>query len=404
MTSVTKLSDVQLHLLQKTPVQKYVLNVEDMKNFSNVVIKSNAIIDMELYNQDEQRLHGLDAQVLSTAFMMAQCLKQQRAIFDANTVFQMPLAVFFELWKIDFNKEDRKKGFVYRDISESASRLNGRKFVYPDVQKTKIVESGYFSYIKYDTAVIEFGFPTPILEHINLDKQYTWYFLENIIKLRVDSSSYKIPQYAIILYENIQKLKFKSRYTNDKVSVFEISSIDLKKLLGIEPEKYNRHIDFRVKVLDKVVEFIQQRVDMTIEIDNLSMGGRGVNGYRFTAYLTVKDLDFIAAISKSKQKSIMSIAQRLKFSAALASHTTFDSIYNKNKDKKQEFIARIEKELAINDKLVEFEPYLRAVGYKSKKFDAYIKSLDDAVKKSIDDQRESQAQDAVILKNGELPF
>lgn len=293
MTSVTKLSDVQVHLIQQTPVQKYVLNVDDMKNFSNVVIKSNAIIDMELYNKDEQRLHGLDAQVLSTAFMMAQCLKQQKAKFDANTVFQMPLSVFCEIWKIEFTKEERKKGFVYRDISDSASRLNGRKFVYPDVEKTKIVESGYFSYIKYDQAVIEFGFPTPILEHINLDKQYTWYFLENIIKLRVDSNSYKIPQYAIILYENIQKLKFKSRYTSDKVSVFEISSIDLKKLLGIDPDKYTRHIDFRIKVLDKVVEFIQERVRMTIEIENLAMGGRGVNGYRFTAYLTGRDLDFI---------------------------------------------------------------------------------------------------------------
>lgn len=390
MSNVTKLSDVQLHLLQQTPVKRYVLDIDDMKQFSSVVIKSNAIVQMELYGQDEHRLHGLDVQVLSTCFLMAQCLKQQKAIFDSNTVFEIPLDRFCELWQITFTTKEKQNGNIYRDVSESASRLNLRKFVYPDVSGSKMAESGYFSYIQYDKSVVEFGFPAPILEYINLDKQYTWYFLENIIKLREVSEAYKIAQYSIVLYENIQKLKFKSRFTSNKVSVLEISSVDLRKLLGIEPTSYKRHIDFRNKLLDKIVAFIHERVNMRIEIENLTMGGRGVNGYRFTAYMTDTDLDFIAAISRAKEASIMTVSQRMKFAPGLIAHTTFDSMYRLKGEKNPEFLKRLEKELADNDRVVEFEPYLRAVGFKSKKFDTYIAKLDEGVKKKIQERQSAQ--------------
>lgn len=100
----------------------------------------------------------------------------------------------------------------------------------------------------------------------------------------------------------------------------------------------------------------------------------------------------------------MTASQRMKFSASLIAHTTFESIYKDPNEKKQAFVARIEKELANNDKLVEFEPYLRAVGYKSKKFDAYIQNLDDAVKQKLDEQRQSQEKANATLKNVELPF
>lgn len=392
MNNVTKLSDVQLHLLQQTPVKRYVLDIDDMKQFSNVVIKSNAIVQMELYGQDEHRLHGLDVQVLSTCFLMAQCLKQQRAIFDSNTVFEIPLDKFCELWQIGFTTKEKQNGNIYRDVSESASRLNQRNFVYPDVAGSKMVESGYFSYIKYDKSVVQFGFPAPILEYVNLDKQYTWYFLENIIKLREVSEAYKIAQYAIILYENIQKLKFKSRFTSNKVSVLELSSVDLRKLLGIEPTSYKRHIDFRIKLLDKIVAFIHERVKMRIEIENLTMGGRGVNGYRFTAYMTDSDLDFIAAINRAKEPPIMTVSQRMKFAPGLMAHTTFDAMYRMKGEKNPEFLRRIEKELADNDRVVEFEPYLRAVGFKSKKFDTYIAKLDDEVKRKIQERQAEKSE------------
>lgn len=400
MSKVAKLSDLQLHLLQQTPVTKYTLDVDDMKQFSSVVIKSNAIIDMELYGQDERRLHGVDVQVLSTAFLMAQCLKQQRAIFDANTVFEIPLDKFCDLWGIDYTAAEMKAGRIYRDLSESASRLNLRKFVYPDVKRVKIVESGYFSYIKYDKTTIQFGFPLPILEYINLDKQYTWYFLENIIKLRAVSETYKVAQYSIILYENIQKLKFKSRFTTNKVSVLEISSVDLKKLFGIDPDKYKRHIDFRVKLLDKLVEFIRERVNMNIEIENLSMGSsRKIDGYRFTAYMTDSDLDFIAAINKAKEAPIITVSQRMKFAPGLIAHTTFDAMYRLKGEKNADFLRRIENELADNERAVEFEPYLKAVGFKSKKFDAYIAKLDEDIKRKIADKRNIGEQASLDLSS-----
>lgn len=408
MSNVTVLSDVQRHLLQQTPVDKYVLNIEDMKQFSSVVIKSNAIIDMELYGQDEQQLHGMDVQVLSTTFLMAQCLKQQRAVFDANTIFEIPMAVFCELWKIPFTDDVKKKGFIYRELRDSVSRLNLRNFVYPNVEKSKMVESGYFSYIQYDQATVQFSFPTPILEYINLDKQYTWYFLENVIKLQETSETYRIAQYATILYEHLQKSKFKSRFHQKKASIVEMKTDDLKKVLGIEPTSYKRHIDFRIKVLDKVVEFVHNRINMKIDIENLSMGGRGINGYRFTCYMTDTDLDFVAAMSKAKESPIMTLSQRMKFTPQLIAHTTFESLYRKKNEKNSDFLNRVEKLLADNEKVVEFEPYLRAIGFKSKKFDTYISKLDDEVKKKIAEKREGAVQGDLDLDgdedDAELPF
>ena len=400
------LSPVRQAILEEKPIERYTLNPDDMKQYSHVVIKSNAIIDMELYGQDEYQLHGRDVQVLSTSFLMAQCLKQQGAKFDSNTIFEIPMGLFCEMWKIPFDGAVKKKGFVYRELIDSVDRLNNRKFLYPDVERSKMVKSGYFSYIKYNQTVVEFGFPPPIIDYINLGTEFTWYFLENVIKLQETSVSYRIAQYATLLYEHLQKSKFHSKYRKDYLNIFDLSSEGLRKVLGIEPGSYKRHIDFRTKVLDQAVLFIKERIGMEIKIENLSMGKRGVNGYRFITNMTSEDMDFIAAYYH-KEKPIMSVSQRLKFSSRLSAHTTFEGIYRGKGESNADFIKRIEKLLSDNEKLVEFEPYLRAVGFKSKKFDAYITSLDEAVKAKVKEKQEEVSQGVLPLldaNQGVLPL
>ena len=188
--------------VNRDPLRKYTLELHDLERVA-IVVKNNTILGMEEFGEDGLALNGLDVQVLSTALLAAHILKERGDVFTANTVFSIPIANFCQIWRMPSDSKARRNGNIYRDLFNSVSRLNQRYFRYPDVSRTRLVESGYFAYIQYNKSVIEFGFPAPIIDYLMKRNDFTWYFLENVLKIQDSGNASALKSYAIVLFENL---------------------------------------------------------------------------------------------------------------------------------------------------------------------------------------------------------
>ena len=374
--------------VNRDPLRKYTLELHDLERVA-IVVKNNTILGMEEFGEDGLALNGLDVQVLSTALLAAHILKERGDVFTANTVFSIPIANFCQIWRMPSDSKARRNGNIYRDLFNSVSRLNQRYFRYPDVSRTRLVESGYFAYIQYNKSVIEFGFPAPIIDYLMKRNDFTWYFLENVLKIQDSGNASALKSYAIVLFENLHKMKNFQNNKNENGEtevVFETSK--LKKLFGIDDDSYSRHIDFRKKVLDRCALLLEEKAGLSCQIDNV-FKGKNVTGYKFRVKFSNRDLDFSAAVSKQKiDKPIMSLAQRKNFALLLSQHTTFASIYKNNGEEDRAFITRLVRLLMNNDRVADFGDYLAAVGFSSRKLDAFL--VERHAKRSADNEHDLQ--------------
>ncbi|MDD2945775.1 MAG: RepB family plasmid replication initiator protein [Acinetobacter sp.] len=83
---------------------------------------------------------------------------------------------------------------------------------------------------------------------------------------------------SMSLYSYFIKNEFK--YANQDVYEVELSLENIKALTDIGEKKYDRWVDFRRYVLDKIVEEINQRTSLKLEYDTIKKG-RPVVGVRF---------------------------------------------------------------------------------------------------------------------------
>lgn len=355
------------------PIEHYVMNNEDLEEVK-IVVKNNTILGMEEFGSDGLSLSGTDVQVLSTALLAVHIIKEKRQTFDANTRFTIPFKLFVGMWGIDNNEKSKPSVNFYRDLRRSISRLNSRKFRYPSAYGPALAESGYFAFIEYENARISFGFPLTIIEYLNKNNDFTWYFLENVLKIQQEGGSSVLRNYAQIIYENLHKVKNFTDLKNKKGEVvIKFSTTKLRRLLGIEPSNYSRHIDFRVKVLDKIVQLLQEKIGLAVSVENI-YSGRSVVGYQFVVKFAEQDLDFSRAVTKNKiDKPIMTIAQRRKYAALLVKHPVFDLHFRRLGESDEDFTHRIIGNLMHNDRVSDYADYLKEQGFVSKKLVAYQK-------------------------------
>lgn len=83
---------------------------------------------------------------------------------------------------------------------------------------------------------------------------------------------------SMSLYSYFIKNEFK--YANQEAYEVELSLENIKALIDIGEKKYDRWVDFRRYVLDKIVEEINQRTSLKLEYDTVKKG-RPVVGVRF---------------------------------------------------------------------------------------------------------------------------
>ena len=341
---------------------------------TDFMIKNNLFVSIEEFREDEKNtigpLSSTDTQILTTTFLMAHELNENRVHYDAETVFKIDLDKFCKLWKIEISDDDKKSGLIYHNIKNSLSRLQSRIFRYLDLESNAPVQSSYFAYIEYGNRTIKFGFPKPFIQYLKKMDKFTWYYLENIIKLGSDSKQYAISSYAVTLYENLQKEKnFAPIEDGKKIIIFGNSK--LRKLFGIT-SGYERNIDFKNKVLLPSLKLIEKHTQLKVTLQGIKEG-KEITKYRFICEFPERDLDFAYAVSKKKsERPLLTAQQRKKFSKLLTDHLGFHSIYIKENELNKDFMIRVEKKLMDKLTVIEYWPFLKAVGCRSKKIENLV--------------------------------
>ena len=99
----------------------------------------------------------------------------------------------------------------------------------------------------------------------NLERHFTSYQLEQVKDLT--------SIYAIRLYELLISWKQKKKV--------ELSLVDLRLKLGIEPNEYKAMNNFKAKVLDLAVSQINEHTDITVKYEQVKQG-RTITGFKFS--------------------------------------------------------------------------------------------------------------------------
>lgn len=364
--------------METNRIEKYVF--EGMGNI-DFFIKNNAFIGNSQSNTDGAKvspLSKMEMMVIQTAFFMAHQLNQtmgKHKTYDAETEFIISLKKFAELWRIiDGDKPIEDKAF-YTTIRRAISKVDKRRFLYPDLNAPKgtkaVVLSGYFGSVKFITSQnngseISFSFPKDLIPYLKNYGQYTWYYFENVIKLRDHPN-------AIILYEYFSKYKNKLDRVSEKEIVLNLTVPRLRNLLSVG-DGYDC-TDMVRKIVKPAIAKIN--LDTTMFIDEIEFvkSGRVIESVNFKVTFTNDDLDFNDAIEQvNKEKPLLSENQIFKYTLLLTKNQEFLDVFREEAEGDHEFISRVAMNLKDNDMAVMYYPYLQACGFSSKKIEAIIEA------------------------------
>lgn len=345
-------------------------------------IKNNAFIGHSQSNSDGEKvspLSKMEMMVIQTAFFMAHQLNQtmgKHKTYDAETEFIISLKKFAELWRIiDCDKPIEDKVF-YTTIRRAISKVDKRRFIYPDLNAPKgtkaVVLSGYFGSVKFITSQssgseISFSFPKDLIPYLKNYGQYTWYYFENVIKLRDHPN-------AIVLYEYFSKFKNKLDRVSEKEIVLNLTITRLRNLLSIG-QGYDS-TDMVRRIIRPAISQINQDTTMYID-ENIEFikSGRVIESINFKVKFANHDLDFNDAIEKvNKEKPFLSENQIFKYTLLLTKNQEFRDVFREEDEGDHEFISRIAMSLKNNDMAVNYYPYLQVCGFSNKKIENIIEA------------------------------
>ena len=246
---------------------------------------------------------------------------------------------------------------AYLTIKEACKRLRGRYFTYQRLVNDNLeqVESNWVQSIAYanNSSYVKIKFTEAVMPLItNLEKHFTSYQLEQVKDLT--------SIYAIRLYE----LLISWRQTK-KV---ELSLVDLRLKLGIEPNEYKAMNNFKAKVLDLAVSQINEHTDITVKYEQVKQG-RSITGFTFTfkqkakatAHQTQRDENNLDLFSVEN----MTDKQIAVFSKKLAELPELGSKYSPIGASVEQFAQMIASELKNPLLQAKYIDYLKKVGFKN---------------------------------------
>lgn len=349
-------------------------------------IKNNAFIGHSQSNTDGEKvspLSKMEMMVIQTAFFMAHQLNQtmgKHKTYDAETEFIVSLKKFAELWRIvDGDKPIEDRSF-YTTIRRAITKLDKRRFTYPDLNAPKgtkaVVLSGYFGSVKFITSQssgseISFSFPKDLIPYLKNYGQYTWYYFENVIKLRDHPN-------AILLYEYFSKYKHKLDRVSEKEILLNLTLPRLRNLLSVG-DGYDS-TDMVRKIVKPAIARINS--DTTMFVDELEFvkSGRVIEAVNFKVRFSHDDLDIHEAFEHvNSDKPLLNENQIFKYTLLLTKNQEFSDKFREEAEGDHEFISRIAMSLKDNDLAVRYYPYLQSCGFASKKIEKIIE--EQAVKK-----------------------
>ncbi|NNH78723.1 replication initiation protein [Acinetobacter sp. ANC 5380] len=342
-----------------------------------VLLKSNFLVDLEDYRDSSERfeLTRMEWMLIQTAFYMTQKIKEKHGdyLFSADTEFSISFKNFCELWKIEDVKKKQEDGSLYREITKSLKQVMAMQFNYPRIDTGEMALSGYFSEISYSNQQFTFSIPNGIIGYIKNYGSYTWYFFENIIKLKNNAE-------ASVLYEYINKYKHQKDITEiDGKCQFEIQ-IPLTKLRQIlAPTAYPIVSDFCRYALKPALKAITTNTTMELELLSSVKKGRNVDGYVLSVSISDVEMDLRNAFKiERNKKSIMNEEQRIKFAMLLLSDEVYCAFEpQKEGEKVAVYLSRIRNLLKDNSYVEKiYLPFLKSTGYKNKRLDIKLGQLE----------------------------
>lgn len=374
-----------MNLLQvsKTDPNRIIKCTFDGAGKLRILQKSNFLVDIEenLLTSEEQtqkksiQLSKMELMIIQTAFFMAHelNLSSNQKHYDAETEFVISLKGFAELWQLD-DFEKLEDGSFYTIVRRAIQKLDKRRFFYKgmdsDRDKQVTVLSGYFSSIKFITSKnkvseFAFSFPKDFIPYLKSYGQFTWYFFENTIRLRDHPN-------AALLYEQFSKNKnnpFNRKDKNQVYVIFEISK--LRKLLSVG-DGYNTN-DMLRKIVRPAIETINAESSIDIIEEEIIREGKSIDSIRYLAKFKDADLNFKAAMSEINEgKRLLSDSQILKYAIPTVRDEIFNNQYRHEGEDSYQFVARISEELRNNEKVIEYYPHLKRVGFRSDKVEKKI--------------------------------
>lgn len=349
------------------PIKKYEFDGSTKVDF---IIKNNYFIVSDNQNPELKKnppLNKMELMILQTAFFMAHTLNQENKIYDAETEFKISVKAFSDLWRLNEGEGKISSGSLFTTLKRAIIKIDTRRFTYKDLNAapgtSSTVLSGCFGSVKFISckesgAHIAFSFPRDLIPYLISYGQFTWYYFENNIQLR------DYPN-AFILYELFSKEKNRSRIKGGKLEV-DFAVDYLRKKLNIS-NSYDV-TDFSRTFLKPSIEKINTKTTLTVEGYEPIKNGKLIEGFRFKLEFQEADLNFANACKVlNDSKPYLNHSQRIKFAYNLATDDKFKSLYMNEGESVGEFKDRLVGELENNEKVFEWNEFLKMKGYRNQK-------------------------------------
>ena len=303
----------------------------------NIVVKDNALINAS-YNLDlaEQRL------------ILLAIVEARESGKGINT--NDPLVVHAESYAHQFNVH---KNTAYTTLKNACNALFLRQFSYQEKSSSNIeyIKSRWVSEIRYieNEAVVKLIFAPAIVPLITrLEEHFTKYELQQISNL---SSAYAIRLYELLI----------AWRSTGKTPIFELA--DFRKKVGVDETDYAIISDLKKRVLDIAIKQLNEHTDITVQYEQHKKG-RSIYGFSFSfKQKIVNDL----SVENNKNPNIidplkLSNSQRNLFANKLSELPEMGK-YSQGTEGYQQFAVRIAEMLQDPERVKEFYPYLKKVGY-----------------------------------------
>ena len=304
---------------------------------TELIVKDNALINAS-YNLDlvEQRLILL---------AIVEARESGKGI-NAND----PLTVHAESY---INQFGVHRNTAYQALKDACDDLFARQFSYQSLsEKGNVInhKSRWVSEVAYidNEAVVRLIFAPAIVPLITrLEEQFTKYEIQQISNLT--------SAYAVRLYEIL--IAWRSTGKTPLITIY-----DFRQKIGVLETEYKRMYDFKKYVLDIALKQVNEHTDINVKVEQHKTG-RSITGFSFSFKQKKSATNTANDISQDKELKInLTDAQRYLFASKLSELPEMAKLSQGNESYEQ-FAARIVTILQEPNKLKEFMPLLRKVGF-----------------------------------------
>lgn len=310
-----------------------------MSRDSRLVVKDNSLIDASF------NLSLVEQRLMLLAIVEARELDK----LTPDTPIEVKATAYRDQYKVDESN-------AYSQLADATKQLFNRQFSYIDRydDTDAVTVSRWVNEVTYvnDKGMVVMYLNRNVISMISrLEANFTQYLLEQV-------SDFK-SKYSIRLYELL--IKYRDIGNSKKYSIDE-----LRGKLGLEDNEYSTMSNFKSRVLDIAIKEINKsdNTDIQIKYEQFKEG-RAISHILFklskkkeTKQKESKDKNTIDMFTGLSIKQIMMFADKLSRDTAFQNHYTAHV-----GELERDYAIRIGEELAKPERVLEWMPYLKAVGY-----------------------------------------